>query len=602
MKSAPRSPWYFVLPAAWGASLVTGALIGACSLAVDFAECRSDADCVTKSNAQWECVDGRCVEPPGSSDATTTGDPGTTSPPTTTVVDPTTTGDDLTTTGPVTATTTGATTTGVESSSETGTPPCMLNTECEAALGDGWLCVDSECVSALTDECQKLVFPSQGSHDKVVLLGSIVPTSPPYDAITVPLQNGVQLAIEDYNRTTDLPGGYRIAWIACDDAGSAVKAIAAAKHLAEVLKAPAIIGPIFSEQVIAVAQAVTIPAGAFLITPAATSKAITTLDDNDLVWRPISSDVYQANALADRVLQLDPTATRVALLGKADAYGKGIISDVTKRLSKLLGVGFKTFEYPDPVSKTPDEIANEYAAILGAAWATKGNHPDTFLFAGTSEVANFVAGIMNLWNSEGMLIPAPRVIVTHAAIPSLEGIVNAAATAEDKMTLIANLEAVAPDVLDPENFESFNIRYKLRFNDTEAITFSSLAYDAALVTIFAMSAVPQGDPVTGSGIAANVSKLVDGGGPKVSFGDVDGTELLFIQKAHNALISGGTVDLKGVSGELDFDLTIGEVRTNVIGWGLKPKDGMPTIPVLTPLRVYVLDPVPAEIGIWKPLP
>ena len=209
---------------------------------------------------------------------------------------------------------------------------------------------------------------------------------------------------------------------------------------------------------------------------------------------------------------------------------------------------------------------------------------------------------MNLWNSEGMLMPPPRVIVTHAAIPSLEGIVNAAATAEDKMTLIANLEAVAPDVLDPENFESFNIRYKLRFNDTEAITFSSLAYDAALVTIFAMSAVPQGDPVTGSGIAANVSKLVDGGGPKVSFGDVDGTELLFIQKAHNALISGGTVDLKGVSGELDFDLTIGEVRTNVIGWGLKPKDGMPTVPVLTPFRVYVLDPVPAEVGTWMDLP
>jgi len=598
MKFAPRSPWYFVLPAAWGASLATGALIGACSLAVDFAECRNDADCVTKSNAQWECLEGRCVEPAGSSDATTTGDPQTTTEPTTAVD---TTGEDLTTTGLITATTTGETTTGVESSSETGTPPCMLTTECEAALGEGHLCVDGECVSALTAECQKLVFPSQGSHDKVVLLGSIVPTSPPYDAITVPLQNGVQLAIEDYNKTTDLPGGNRIAWIACDDAGSAVKAIAAAKHLTETLKAPAVIGPIFSEQVIGVAQAVTIPAGVFLITPAATSKAITTLDDNNLVWRPISSDVYQANALADRVLQLDPTATRVALLGKADAYGKGIISDVTKRLSKLLGAGFKTFEYPDPVSKTPDEIANEYAAILGAAWGTKDMHPDTLLFAGTSEVAGLVLGTMNVWGSENPLPPAPRFIVTHGAVPSMEGIVKAAPDAV-KPVLMANLEGVAPDILDPQNYESFNIRYKLRFNDTEAITTSSLAYDAALVTIFAMSAIPQGDPVTGAGIAKNVEKLVDGDGTKVSFGDVDGTELLFIQKARNALISGGTVDLRGVSGELDFDLTIGEVRTNVIGWGLVPKDGMPTVPVLTPLRVYVLDPVPAEIGTWMDLP
>jgi branched-chain amino acid transport system substrate-binding protein len=453
-----------------------------------------------------------------------------------------------------------------------------------------------------SDECQKFVWPSQGSHDKVVLLGTIVPASPPYDVLTVPLQNGVQLAIEDYNRTTDLPGGNRIAWIACDDAGSPVKAIAAAKHLAETLKVPAVVGPIFSEQVIAVAEGVTVPAGTFLIAPTATNKAITTLADDDLVWRPISSDVYQANAVADRVLELAPKAARVAMLGKADAYGKGIISDVTKRLSKLLGAGFKAFEYPDPAGLTSDQLANEYAAVLAGAWGAKNMHPDTFVFAGTSEVAFFVPGIMNLWNSEGMLTPAPRIIVTHGALPTLEGIVESAASNADKQTLIANLEGVAPDVLDPDNFASFNVRYKLRFNDTDAITFSSLAYDAALVTMFAMSAIPQGGVVTGAGIAGNIGKLV-GNGPKVSFGDVDGTDLLFIKKAHNALVSGGNVDLKGVSGELEFDLSTGEVRTNVIGWGLDPKDMMnPTVPVLTPHRVYVLDPPPAEIGTWMNLP
>lgn len=601
MKPAPRRAWYL----ASAATLTTGALLGACSLAVDFAECRNDADCLTKTGEQWNCRDSRCVEPPGTTGAaTTTTQPPTTGDTSTTVTPTSSTGDDLTT-GSVTVTTgTGEeTTTDPGSSSDTGTPTCTLHSECEAALGDGYLCIDGDCISALTDECQKFVWPSQGSHDKVVLLGAIVPTSPPYDVITVPLQNGVQLAIEDYNRTTDLPGGHRIAWIACDDAGSAVKAIAAAKHLTGTLKVPAIVGPIFSEQVIAVAQAVTIPAGTFLITPAATSKAITTLDDDGLVWRPISSDVYQANALADRVLQLDPNSTRVALLGKADAYGKGIISDVTKRLSKLLGAGFKTFEYPDPAGLTQDQLANEYSAVLGPAWVPKGMHPDTFLFAGTSEVAFFVAGIMNLWNSEGMLVPAPRMIVTHGAVPGLEGMVKSAASDADKITLIENLEGVAPDVLDPDNFASFNVRYKLRFNDTDAITFSSLAYDAALVTIFAMSAIPQGEAVTGAAIAGNVGKLVGGNGPKVSFGDVDGTELLFIKKAHNALVSGGTVDLKGVSGELNFDLTTGEVRTNVIGWGLEPKDMMnPTVPVLTPLRVYVLDPVPSEVGTWMNLP
>jgi hypothetical protein len=54
------------------------------------------------------------------------------------------------------------------------------------------------------------------------------PLSPPYDTLTVPLQNAVQLAIEDYNATTDLPGGNKVAWIACDDHGSVDRALTVA--------------------------------------------------------------------------------------------------------------------------------------------------------------------------------------------------------------------------------------------------------------------------------------------------------------------------------------------------------------------------------------
>jgi hypothetical protein len=593
----PRTPRLITTNLALGALL--GAVLGACSLAVDFTECRNDADCQTMAGEQWTCDAGRCVDP--GSDSTTSTDPTTGTPTTTGETD--TADDSTSTTTPVTATTTTDTTTDTTdasssgSSSDTGAVACTLNSECEAALGDGHLCIVDTCVSAFSDECQKLVWPSQGSHDKVVLLGSIIPASPPFDAITVPLQNAVQLAIEDYNRTTDLPGGKRIAGLACDDAGNGDKAIAAAQHLTGTLKVPAVVGPVFSEQVIAVAEQVTIPAGTFLITPSATSKAITTLADDNLVWRPISSDVYQANALADRVLELEPAAAKVTLLGKADSYGKGIISDVTKRLGPVFKTGFKTFEYPDPVSKTPDEIMNEYSLILQQAWGPMGMHPDTMLFAGTSEVVNLVLGTMLAWGAENPPPTPPRIIVTHGAVPSMEDIVNGAPE-QIKALLMQTVEGVAPDVLDPQNFASFNIRYKLRFNDADAITASSLGYDAAMVTIFAMSAIPQDEPITGAAIAANIAKLRDENAAKVSFGDVDGTELLFIKAAHNALVTGKTVNLKGVSGELDFDLTTGEVRTNVVGWGLVPKQGMPTVPVLTPLRLYLLEPPPAEVGMW----
>ncbi len=533
--------------------------------------------------------------------AATTGTTGAATGPTTTS-EPTSTstgtgGTDVVTTTEMTSTATDANTT-ASTGTDTENVACALNTECEATMGEGFLCIEGSCVSALSDECQQLIWPSQGSHDKVVLLASIIPASPPFDAVTVPLQNAVQLAIEDYNRTTDLPGGQRVAWLACDDAGQGVKAIAAAQHLTGTLKVAAIIGPYFSEQVIEVATQVTIPAGTFLITPSATSKQITTLADDNLVWRPIASDVYQGNALADRTLALAPG--RVAMLGKADDYGKGIISDVTMVMNPVLGAKFKSFEYPNPVSKPPDEIMAEYAAVLTNAWGAKGSHPDHVLIAGTSEAINLVLGTMLAWGSENPPPTQPRFIVTHGAVPSMEDIVNSAPDGI-KALLMPYVEGVAPDVLDPQNFAAFNIRYKIRFNDSDAITASSLGYDAAMVTIFAMAAIPPGDPVTGAAIAANMAKLVDPMGTKVSFDDVDGTDLLFIKKAHNALVSTQTVDLKGVSGELAFDLETGEVRTNVIGWGLVPKMGMPTVPVLTALRVYVLDPPPSTTGTWMDL-
>lgn len=583
-----------------GLSAAAGAVLGACSLAVDFTECRDDGDCLTQ-DGPWQCVAGRCVEPAGGS-STSAVEPSTGTPTTGPATDASSSGDTGTTTA-VTVTTGETSGTETDTDATTGPLACTLTTECEAELGLGHLCIEGSCVSALTEDCVKLVWPGKNaSHDKVVLIGSTIPASPPYDTLTVPLQNAIQLAIEDYNATTDLPGGNKVAWIACDDRGSVERALTVAQHLTGTLKVQALVGPIFSEQVLAVAEQVTIPAGVFTITPTATAKEITTLDDDNLVWRPIASDVYQANALADRVLALsNPVATKVAMLGKNDVYGTGLISDVTKVLSPVLKAGFKSWSYSDPVTLPPDELAGEYALIVGQAWGGVGMHPDTMLFAGTSEVASLVLLTMKAWSGENPLPAPPRMIVSHGAVPVMEATV-AMAPASAKGLLMTYLEGVAPVIFDPQNFEAFNLRYRLRFDGVDAITAGSLSYDAAMVTIFAMAGIPQGEPVTGAAIAKNMARLVDKQGTPVSFGEVDGIKLSFIEKAHNALVTDKNVDLKGVSGELDFDLTTGEVRTDVVGWGLVPKDGMPDVAVLTPRRLYVLGPPPAETGMWVDLP
>src|SRR5690606_16006808 len=120
----------------------------------------------------------------------------------------------------------------------------------------------------------------------------------------------------------------------------------------------------------------------------------------------------------------------------------------------------------------------------------------------------------------------------------------------------------------------------------------------AMVVMLAMAGIGDGAAVDGKNTAAAIAKLVDKDGTVVSFDEVMGLSLTFIKKARNVLVTDGTVDLQGVSGALDFELDPGEVRVNMLGWGIDPDMGMPEVGVLDPKRMYVLEPKPSTEGAW----
>jgi branched-chain amino acid transport system substrate-binding protein len=586
-----------------GLALAGGLALGACSAIVEFADCKSDVDCAG-AGAGYVCnAEQKCV--PGSGEQSTSS-PGTTGEPTSTTVTPTggTTLDETTTTATTEAITSSTTASTGEPGTSTGGPlPCAGHLECVDALGDDHVCSkNGECVSALTTECQTLHWPSGKPQDKVVFLGSIMTTIPPFDGLVLPLQNATLLAVEDFNANTDLPGGYKIAYLACDDGATLAGATAAATHLTDTIGAPAWIGPVFSELVIALAPHAK-ATGTLMITPTASAKSISTLDDDGLVWRTIASDVYQASALADRLPLLTPAPTKTAILFKDDAYGNSLLMDTAARLmTESPQLKFSTHKYPNPVGLSEDELKNMYGTVIAGAWGAMGMHPDTVVLIGTNEVADLILGFMTAWNAENPKPPLPRFVVSHGVVPALPDLIAKAPTMSLKSTLMMISEGVAPVIFDEANFTNFNLRYKIRFNDQDPITASSLSYDAAMVVMLAMAGVPDDQEITGKTIAASIAELVDETGTPVSFGDVDGVTLTFIKKARNVLVTGGTVDLKGVSGELDFDLVPGEVRTNLIGWGLTPDDVDPSVGVLDPQRIYLLKAAPSTEGTWMDLP
>lgn len=595
-----------------GAVLLLGLCGGlACSLSLGLSDqqsCNVDADC-EYSNGQGACVDGFCEAPnDGGDDADDDG--GTVTPATTMGdgdpddgPDSTTSNDDLdpdSTTGDPDPTDTGST--------ETAGVECQVNTDCDMdqRCGDG-----NTCLSLLSEECTILEYPdNEFDRDSVVFLGSIMPTGEPFSELVIPLQNATQLAIEDFNNTTSLPGNRQIAWVGCESTGGATVAENAARHLVDNAGVPAIIGPIFSESVIQIAEQVTVDSDVFVITPTGSAELITGLADNNLVWRVTPSDVYQAEGIRDRVVEEAPD--RLLVLAKDDAYGNGLLGAVQGGLVADLPdteIFVSTYENPAAFA-TQEELLSSYGAVLGAAlgevaqsageYMGPEDHYTHVLILGTSEAEALIVSYLGVWAQLfSAFAPMPRFIVSHGAVPTMEAIVEnlgvpkgTEALAPLRPLLHANLEGTSPDIFDPDNFNAFNIRYKIRFMNEDALTSSSLSYDSTLAAIFAMVTADPEMPLTGTAIATGMASLADASGTEVSFA---GAGLTFIQTARNELAAGSTVDLQGVSGALNWDPGNGELRANILGWDLL---GTPDDSQIAPCRVYVLEDAPATDGTW----
>ncbi len=590
--------------------------LSGCSLTLGLDEqqpCSSDDDC-TYSNGAGTCEDNFCV-PPGSANSSGTSSGGSstdTTPPTTT--EPTTTTDPSTSSSGTTDTSLTDPTT----DTDTDAVLCRVNTDCSSDERCG---PDNSCLGLLSAQCQSVLYPDDDDFDRntVVYIGSILPTGGAFEDLVQPLENAVQLAVEDFNSQTTLQGDRQVAWVACDSTAGVDAAISAATHLADNVGVPAIIGPAFSESVIAVAQNVAVDAEVFMITPTATATSITELEDNNLVWRTIAPDTYQANGIIDRAEELraeaDPTRMeRVLVLAKDDAYGTGLLTAVQPGLEALTGLEIDVRLYENPANfDTQEELLSSYGLLIGTAvaelptYAERSDHYTDILFIGTSETQALLYAYFSAWGTLQVAPPTPspslpRFIFSHGSVPELERMVNeigptpgTAALVPLKPLIAANIEGVSPIIFDLSNFGAFNIRYRIRFNNEDAVTSAGLSYDAALATLFAMSSVPGDQPITGPGIAAAYGSLMDPGGTVVSF---SGATLSFITTARNAMaVDGGSVNLQGVSGELTWDAN-GDIRTGLLGWRVEDTDPEPAVvdPLLTSTRTYVLDPPPSAQG------
>lgn len=448
---------------------------------------------------------------------------------------------------------------------------CTKNADCTASDAKS-ICrlSDKTCVKVTSAECTT-IYPEDAdfSQDNPFIVGSIFPTTGDYALLGKPLENGVKLALRDFDKNTNgLPpigsGSTRqFILIGCDDQLDDTRAVAAANHLANTLKLPAIIGAAYSGTTIKLMTEVAKPAGTLMISPGATSDAITTLPDDGLLWRTAPPDSLQAKALKAystevelRVrtkLGLQPSdKIRAAIVSNDDTYGIGLGNALQETLviNGMPAINqtseYKRFEY-----------TFESGSYATAANNILGHKPHIVFFIGFNEaVSDIMAPVESGWNEPSY---KPQYVFSDGAL-----VQELATAVMADPTLNQRISGTVPGTAAPL-FSQFKTSYTTTFPDLavegDPGTFGAAgAYDAAYLLAFA-TATLNGKADTGKGLGDGLKRMSEGTAIKAGNG-------ADITKAFTTLSASmdGKINFEGASGELDFDPATGEAPSDYLIW------------------------------------
>ncbi|MDH6231824.1 branched-chain amino acid transport system substrate-binding protein [Mesorhizobium soli] len=363
-----------------------------------------------------------------------------------------------------------------------------------------------------------------------LLLGASALATPALADVNIGLLNGItggaaamapaitkslQFAVDQINEQGGVLQGEKLVGIMADDGCSPQVAADAATKLVNVSQVIGVVGPLCSGALMAAANSATIPAGVILISQSATSPEITTLKDNDLVFRTIPSDEYQGQALARTLL--DRGTKKVAVSFINNDYGKGIAEAFKKEYEAKGGeiAGYEAHE----------ENKSSYRADL-AGLAQGGADTLVLLdYGDTSGLTVLREAIENGFfekfvGAEGMKTSAPIKAIG----------------ADNLTTFMAS----APVSTKSEALDIFNKVFAEAGGDINA-SYVGPSYDAVFLLALAIEKAG-GDK---SKLSESLRAVSNGEGEPILPGEW--------KKAKELIAAGKAIDYKGASGELNFD-------------------------------------------------
>lgn len=347
-------------------------------------------------------------------------------------------------------------------------------------------------------------------------VGALMPLTGGLQAYGQACLNGVRMAADEINAAGGVLGG-EVQLSVADTQTRAQPAIDAAKRLTSVEGVSGIVGALSSGNTIPVAQSVASVDGVPMISPASTAPTITTLDDDDFLFRTIPSDALQGVALAE--VMSEQGLGKVAILYVNNDYGDGLASSFTE--SFTAGGGEVT---------ASEAFEPNKASYRGELQSVARGGPEALLLIAYPDDGGITILRQSLeegfFNSfvftDGM--KAEKVVETIGA-DFLEGAFGTAPKAEET-----------------DEAASFQTMYEASFGELPPRPFIDASYDA--MAILALAAAKAGS-TDGTAIRDAIREVSNAPGLEIRPGD--------LARGLEAIANGEDINYVGAAGDHEFD-------------------------------------------------
>lgn len=365
-----------------------------------------------------------------------------------------------------------------------------------------------------------------------VRIGAILSASGGLAAFVPPIRAGIVLAIEEINAAGGVLNGRRLQLAEADDQTNPQVGVTVATRLVQAENVAAIIGPMASGITIAVANAVTIPAGVPIVSPSATAPAVSGLNDNDTVFRTAVPDGLQGQVLA-RIVR-EKGIERVAIMAVNNDYGRGLTGAFSEAFQGRGGTVTATQNF--------EENRPSYRAELQTL-AGRGNPQALLLIAypasgGNTILRNSIENgfFQRFIGTDGM---RGQPVVDQVGARPLEGFFGTA----------------PGSAASPERRSAYEAAYRrANANLDPGAAFVAQAYDAAYVIALAIQAAGNADRAAIRGALRGAASAP---GEVVGPGE--------FARARQILQGGGQVNYEGASGPVEFNAA-GDAQGRIEHW------------------------------------